>query len=550
MLLNRRQPQYVVAQRRQITFVGDAVMPEISPDGKYLAFVRPGPSRASRLVLVQDLAGGAPITVFEDKGVWDLQWSPDGSELLFSAFNDSVSSLVVVPRMGGSFRRYSIVGTGSTWSPDGTRFATVAQRIYFIDKKTGDTSSIPVDTVIYDIDWSPNGEWLALSVTDSCGYFISTCDIQGRKFHRITDSIRAISPKWSANGDAIYFLEDKGESPPNLYKIRVDAKNGERKGDPILLVSSLQGGQYLHSISADDRKLVFRQQVKSSNLWLVKIGGPSDEKLQTAQLTSGTSEVFEPSLSPDGSQIAFAMTVQEEVHIFTIPVEGGSPKQITHTNTGNRFPVWSPDGRKIAYTPSTESPKIAVIDAKGGMPTFIEQSIYADNLVWSPGERILCRTGVNCELLDPASGTRERLLADDVNGYVSSPCYSPDGSKVALIATEYEGDWHLRGKTKKELVIYSVADHSKLWSMTPEPGLRLLGWSQDGRRLYFALVYEAETTVNRLRIDDRTTAPMFNIPWGDLYDIVMGADCSTFVCVRGKAQSDIWMIENFDPDVR
>jgi hypothetical protein len=149
LLMSRRQTAYVVAQRRQITFFGDAVMPEISHDGKYLAFVRPGPSRASRLVLVQDLAGGAPITVFEDKGVWDLRWSPDGSELLFSAFNDSVSSLVVGPRMGGSFRRYSIVGTGNTWSPDGTQFATVGQGIYFINKKTGDTSSISVDTVIY-----------------------------------------------------------------------------------------------------------------------------------------------------------------------------------------------------------------------------------------------------------------------------------------------------------------------------------------------------------------------------------------------------------------
>ncbi len=245
LLITRRSSEYVVPRKTQLTFLGDATMPEISRDGKYLAFVSWGLSGGSRVAMVQDLAGGSPIKVFEDKAIYGPRWSPDGSELLLSASNDSVSSIVLVPRVGGAFRRYPIFGTESAWSPDGSRFATMAwRRIYFVDRKSGDTSSIAGDSIYYGLDWSPNGELFASTMSKDSGLFISTCDIHGNRFRRVTDSLRAINPKWSAKGNAIYFLEDRGESPPNLFKVRVDARSGERRGKPILLISSLLGGRY------------------------------------------------------------------------------------------------------------------------------------------------------------------------------------------------------------------------------------------------------------------------------------------------------------------
>ncbi len=274
-------------------------------------------------------------------------------------------------------------------------------------------------------------------------------------------------------------------------------------------------------------------------------------QLQTIQLTSGASEVFEPSISPDGNQVAFAMKVQDEVHIFTVPVEGGTPRQITYTNISNRSPVWSPDGRRIAYVIDYGgTSKIAVIDAKGGVPKFFELRQYVGYLVWHPGRQILYLRSSNCGLLDPDSGTQEQLLRDDINGYVTSPSYSQDGRKVALTATKYEGDWHLRGRTKKELAIYSVDDHSMLWSIPLDPGTGLLGWSYDGIWLYLATLDVEKTAISRRRIADGRTEIVYSLPWSDVWGMAMGSNCSTFVCVRGKRQSDIWLIESFDPDVR
>ncbi len=550
LVLSGQPTQHRVAQWTQLTFVGDAIMPAISPDGERVAFVRPGSSGDSRMVMVQDLAGGSPIKVFEDKGVYGLRWSPDGNELLFSAWNDSVSGMVIVPRMGGSFRRYPIFGGWATWSPDGSKFAITSLRLYFVDKKSGDTSSIECDSNLFSADWSPNGELLVLSVTDDSVSYLATCGIDGKKTIRITDSIPAIYAVWSPRGDAVYFMEDRGENPPNLCKLHVDPHTGERKGEPILLVSNLQGGQYIYSVSADCRKLVFRQRVTSSNLWLVQLNGSGGNNPRRTQLTFGTSEVYDPAISPDGTRVVFAKRFHGEVHIFTMPVEGGDPEQITHTNISNLSPAWSPDGEQIAYVVTLgESRKIALTDTKGGVAHVIEQSQYANYIAWHPGERILYDDRPNCGLLDPVSGEKENLMTDIINGYAWSACYSPDGRKVALVATDYEGEWHVRGRIQKELAIYSVDDHSRTWAVPQDSKADLIGWSQDGLWLYLVTPGSTETTISRKRISDGVTERVVSLPWTDIYDVAMSPDCSRFVCVRRQSQSDIWLIENFDPEI-
>jgi Tol biopolymer transport system component len=552
-LVAERQPtRHTVAQRTQLTFYGDANMPAISPDGEYLAYTRRGSSGKTRIVWVQYLGGGSPIKVYEDEFIFYLRWSPDGSELLLTAWHDSVSGIVVIPRMGGSFRQYSITGWNPTWSPDGDRIATVTAngRIYFIDKKSGDTSSVECDTSLWTVDWSPNGDRFVLNFGNLSDQYLAIGDLQGNVMSRIIDTIPPTNPVWSQRGDAIYFMDMKEDEPPNIYKIRVDPRSGESKGEPILLVADLLGAQYAYSISGDGRKLVYRQSIRSSNLWLVQLEGQDAEQSKIVQLTTGTSNKFESSISPDGRQIAFAMVNQGVPHIFTMPIEGGSPKQITHTNISNHSPVWSPDGKTIAYTTNTgESQKIAMISSGGGVPRLSEKSYTTQVLSWHPGERILYNDWRNCGFYDPENEIIEKLMANDINGYLRRFYYSPDGQKVALIITEYEGEWHARGPTTKRLAIYSVDDQAELWTEPFDGADELIGWSQDGNWLYFSSTDDLKTTINRKRNDDGLTESVVSLPWTDVYETAMTSNCSTFVFVRGRSQSDIWLIENFDPDI-
>lgn len=75
-----------------------------------------------------------------------------------------------------------------------------------------------------------------------------------------------------------------------------------------------------------------------------------------------------PAISPDGSTIAFAY----KGDLYCVPANGGEARQLTTHAAYDSQPIWSPDGKKIAFTSNREgSLDVYVISAKGGAPTRI-----------------------------------------------------------------------------------------------------------------------------------------------------------------------------------
>jgi eukaryotic-like serine/threonine-protein kinase len=105
---------------RQITFVGDAVFPALSPDGKFVAYVT-GKFGQQRLML-QDLKGGQAIAISKASAIMNPRWSPDGSELATS-LDPPQRGVFLIPRLGGS-PRFIAGGAYICWSPDGGQIAT------------------------------------------------------------------------------------------------------------------------------------------------------------------------------------------------------------------------------------------------------------------------------------------------------------------------------------------------------------------------------------------------------------------------------------------
>ena len=70
-------------------------------------------------------------------------------------------------------------------------------------------------------------------------------------------------------------------------------------------------------------------------------------------------------ISPDGKTIAFSY----KGDLFTVPAQGGTAHQLTSNSAYDAYPVWSPDGQKIAFASAREgSLDVFIVGKDGGTP--------------------------------------------------------------------------------------------------------------------------------------------------------------------------------------
>lgn len=119
---------------------------------------------------------------------------------------------------------------------------------------------------------------------------------------------------------------------------------------------------------------------------------------------------------------------------------------------------------------------------------------------------------------------------------MASAEYSPDGEQVAISCNcpGGEGVWVVSVRDSSSRLIHGDRE------MLP------LGWSADGRWVY-ARRPDSKTIV---RIPSRggPPEPMVDIPFERVGDVHVTADATRIACVVPVARSDIWLIENFDPE--
>jgi Tol biopolymer transport system component/DNA-binding winged helix-turn-helix (wHTH) protein len=221
--------------------------------------------------------------------------------------------------------------------------------------------------------------------------------------------------------------------------------------------------------------------------------------LISVPLTARLGDESDPSFSPDGNQVAFAWHDENEGknHLCVKLIgTGGPPLQLTNGPDFN--PVWSPDGRFIAFLRDLTREKIAVflIPALGGPERKITETLLPDNegppfLAWSPDGNSLVISHRNSPK-EPAAlfvvaidtGEKRRLTsppsAMSARSGDTHPAFSPDGRTLAFIRMI---------DVRSELYLLTVSD-----TLQPVGEARVLplehfsgtpAWTEDGRGIVF-----------------------------------------------------------------
>jgi len=158
--------------------------------------------------------------------------------------------------------------------------------------------------------------------------------------------------------------------------------------------------------------------------------------------TKGVGTNYLPVFSPDGKQIAFMSSRDGNPEIYVANVDGSSVRRLTNHPAGDSTPTWSPSGTQIAFTSDrTGKPQIYVMSAVDGsnLRRLTTSETEADRPTWcSAFDEIAfsARTsaaGFDVKVYDFSSGqTRQLTFGEGTN---EGPAYSPNGRHLAFTST-------------------------------------------------------------------------------------------------------------------
>lgn len=168
----------------------------------------------------------------------------------------------------------------------------------------------------------------------------------------------------------------------------------------------------------------------------------------------------EPSLSPDGRQVAFSWEGKkgDNRDIYVALLGEQDPLRLTFDSAEDAYPAWSPDGKHIAFIRRRAGARadIMLVSPLGSPERKLREIrlgswLASRMLAWSPDGKWLCFTnevGASGHhvllLVSPESGDVKRLLHEEDNGIGdSSPAFSPDGRWLAFCRFEHPNNSNL-----------------------------------------------------------------------------------------------------------
>ncbi len=353
---------------------------------------------------------------------------------------------------------------------------------------------------VSDPQVSPDGKTVAYVITNysmeenkgtSAIYLVS---IDGKDVREFNTGLKSSSdPVWSPDGKEIAFVGDDGVGTPQVYV--EDANSGTPKkitsialgasgllwspdGQHIAFVSDVFPECTSDSCNAARENQLENGKVKAklftslpyrvwnvwkdgkrSHLFVVCANGGTPVDLTPGDYDTPPIDLggrMDYAFSPDSKEVCYVKNTDKMVAVstnndlFTVSINGGEAKRITTNKSNDNQPLYSPDGRYIAYRaqmiPGFESDRSRLMlydreveDSVRGKGTIInlteKYDRSVDEVVWSPDSKKLYFNADdegyhNIFEVDAATGKVERLTEHSTNEDLT---ITPDGKYLVFL---------------------------------------------------------------------------------------------------------------------
>ena len=388
--------------------------PVFSPDGSKIAFN--GEYDGNVDVYVMPAAGGVPkrLTWHPAQDIV-LGWTPDGKRILFASPRSSytfVGEFFTVDLEGRFPQKVDLpMGFEGAYSPDGSQLAYVPlARAFTAWKRYRGGRTTPI--------------WIAT--------------LSNSKIVKVPrENSNDFNPMWM--GDKVYFLSDR-DGPVTLFSY--DPKTTQVKK----LVDN-RGLDFKSAGTGPDA--IVLEQFGALSLYDVKTGNakPVDVRVSAdllelrPRMTDVSKRLRSPAISPTGARALF----EARGEILSVPADKGDARNLTNsTGVMEREPVWSPDGKTIAYFSDESGEYELHLRAQSGM------------------------------------GDVRKIKLGEKPGFYFTPRWSPDSKKVAYV-DNHQTTWYVDVEQQKPVRV----DKDPFW-VWGASGELAPSWSPDSKWLAYA----------------------------------------------------------------
>lgn len=548
-------------QTLRVATDGKVDLGDISPDGKYVAYIEGEPG--SRSLVVRQLSADSVVTAVPatNRNLAFIKFSPLGDFVYYcqTSSDQLINTLYRVPKLGGTPKKLiEDVDSAVTFSPDGKRFAFVRHTtsnhdlIIIADAETLETEQlISTEDTEYSFfgrstAWSPKGNSILVAAGNQEGGFVAGADIV-----EISLADRTVKPLPSSNffiiGDLVWFADGSGY----LFTAR-KAENAPLQifrasypDNSIFPVTNDFNDYNKIGLSDDGRTIVTLKKDASAAVWRYEPTG--ENNVQVTPETRDLEGLHGLKQHPDGSLI-YSRRHDGKINIYSTMPESGEPKILADDDGYAINPVITPDGKYIVYNLQKDrSSRIWRMNADGTerIPLTDAGPEAADLTpqITSDGQFVIFHrlntTSNRGELMKVSiTGGPAELFFSEEGLSIHQPRLSPDGKLIAFIIYD--------PRSLEKRIRISEFDLSGVGKEVVSIENNLVDqyhWAPDSKSLTVVTSRGGVPNIWREPINGEKAEPISNFRSGRIFNFAWSNDGRSLFIVRGNTINDLILIK-------